>query len=189
MAKRYVEGAGGTIGVESAEGKGSTFFFSIPFPLMHCDPSVNRKPSQSFSDSNLALLENVELSNSLPSSGVTHDTTANGMLNTGREEPRAGNNGITQKVTDVAKLDSGSFQRKVLLVEDTRINRVSTNLSFLFFLPVLSLLIGDCRELAHMLAVDQVFLFSGSAARGANSLQFNCEAILFCLLVVIMLLR
>ncbi|CAM6051882.1 unnamed protein product, partial [Sphagnum compactum] len=106
------------------EGKGSTFFFSIPFPLMHCDPSINHKPSQSFSDSNLALLEKVELSNSLPSSGVTHDTTANGMLNTGREEPRAGNNGITQKVTDIAKLDGGSFQRKVLLVEDTCINRI-----------------------------------------------------------------
>jgi CheY-like chemotaxis protein len=124
MAKRYVEGAGGTIGVESAEGKGSTFFFSIPFPLMHCDPSINRKPSQSFSDSNLALLEKVELSNSLLSSGVTRETTANGMFNTGREEPRAGNNGITQKVTDIAKLDGGSFQRKVLLVEDTRINRI-----------------------------------------------------------------
>ncbi|CAK9208324.1 unnamed protein product [Sphagnum troendelagicum] len=46
------------------------------------------------------------------------------MLNTGREEPRAGNNGITQKVTDIAKLDGGSFQRKVLLVEDTCINRI-----------------------------------------------------------------
>ncbi|CAM6056960.1 unnamed protein product [Sphagnum tenellum] len=124
MAKRYVEGAGGTIGVESAEGKGSTLFFCIPFPLMHCDPSLNHKPSQSFSDSSLALLEKVELSNSLPSSGVTHDTTANGMLNTGREEPRAGNNGITQEVTDIAKLDDGSFQRKVLLVEDTCIIRI-----------------------------------------------------------------
>jgi len=189
MAKRYVEGAGGTIGVEFAEGKGSTLFFSIPFPLMNCDPSINHKPSQSFSDSSLALSEKVELSNSLPSSGVTHDTTANGMLNTGREEPRAGNNGITQKVTDIAKLDGGSFQRKVLLVEDTCINRVSTNLLSLLFLPVFSLLIGDCRVLAHILAVAHIFLLSGPAARGANSLQFNCEAILFCLLVVLMLLR
>jgi hypothetical protein len=134
-------------------------------------------------------LEKIELSNSLPSSGVTHETTANGMLNTGREEPRAGNNGITQKVTDIAKLDGGNFQRNVLLVEDTRINRVSTNLVSFFFLPVFSLLIGDCRVLAHILAIAHIFLFSGSAARGANSLQFNCEGVLFCLLVVLMLLR
>ncbi|CAK9208323.1 unnamed protein product [Sphagnum troendelagicum] len=34
MAKRYVEGAGGTIGVESAEGKGSTL--SSPYLSLSC---------------------------------------------------------------------------------------------------------------------------------------------------------
>jgi hypothetical protein len=34
MAKRYVEQVGGNIGVESTVGKGSMFFFSIPFPLV-----------------------------------------------------------------------------------------------------------------------------------------------------------
>jgi signal transduction histidine kinase len=46
MAKRYVEGVGGTIGVESTEGEGSTFFISVPFPLVPFDPSIDCAHSQ-----------------------------------------------------------------------------------------------------------------------------------------------
>jgi signal transduction histidine kinase len=46
MAKRYVEGVGGTIGVESTEGEGSTFFLSVPFPLVPFDPSIDCAHSQ-----------------------------------------------------------------------------------------------------------------------------------------------
>ncbi|CAM6020284.1 unnamed protein product [Sphagnum balticum] len=121
MAKRYVEAVGGTIGVESTEGEGSTFFFSVPFPLVPFDPSIHCAHSQLYSESSLALLENAELSSSLSSSAVTQEPTTNWQLSIGRENPNTRNK---EKVIDVVTVDSANFQRKVLLVEDTRINRI-----------------------------------------------------------------
>ncbi len=135
MAKRYIEGVGGTIGVESTEGEGSTFFFSVPFPLVPFDPSIDRAHSQLYSESSLALLEKAELSSSLSSSAVTQEPTTDWQLSIGRENPNTRNK---EMGIDVVTVDSANFQRKVLLVEDTRINRVSKFFYLFVFLPVLS---------------------------------------------------
>lgn len=70
MAKRFVERAGGSIGVESEEGSGSTFFFSIPFPLVRVDVS-NERDQQSKADLGPAVLQKSEVTQSKDSSGVT----------------------------------------------------------------------------------------------------------------------
>ena len=147
MAKKFVERAGGSIGVESEEGNGSTFFFSIPFPLVPVD--VNNEREQVKSDGGGAVLQKSEVTQSTSSSGVTveHESF---MLSRRRsnmkEEPKSATK-VKPVETPDAKSDSGDvkkgradgyiqkdkqdpradgYQRKVLLVEDTRINRVSS---------------------------------------------------------------
>jgi hypothetical protein len=148
MAKRFVERAGGSIGVESKEGSGSTFFFSIPFPLVPVDLSNERE--QLKSDVGGAVLQKSEVTQSTSSSGVTvvHEsitlTRRRASMKEGPkplakvksvEVPDAKSDnsdvskgradGYMKKVTDKQDNRAVGCQRKVLLVEDTRINRVS----------------------------------------------------------------
>ncbi|XP_024368117.1 uncharacterized protein [Physcomitrium patens] len=138
MAKRFVERAGGSIGVESEEGSGSTFFFSIPFPLVPVTVSHDRELVKS--DGGAALLQKSEVTQSMDSSGVTvvHEsiTLSRRRSNLQNQEDLkpAVKKKLATEVPDVnrdipdgctkhSKHDEGC-QRKVLLVEDTRINRI-----------------------------------------------------------------
>ncbi|KAG0569370.1 hypothetical protein KC19_6G085800 [Ceratodon purpureus] len=152
MAKRFVEQAGGSIGVESEEGSGSTFFFSIPFPLVPVDPNNERE--QVKSDGTNAVIQKSEVTQSTSSSGVTvvHESiTLTRRRESMKEEAKPfvkvkavdildGKSEICGvkkgKLDGVLKIDSvkndnskqekraSGSQRKVLLVEDTRINRI-----------------------------------------------------------------
>lgn len=139
MAKRFVERAGGSIGVESEEGSGSTFFFSIPFPLVPVTVSHDRELVKS--DGGAALLQKSEVTQSMDSSGVTvvHESITlsrrrSNLQNQEDLKPAVKkklatevpdlNRDIPDGCTKHSKHDEGC-QRKVLLVEDTRINRVS----------------------------------------------------------------
>lgn len=128
MAKRFVERAGGSIGVESEEGRGSTFFFSIPFPLIPIDVENEREGSKA--DSGLPVLQKSEVIQSMSSSGVTvmHEsiTLSRRRSSTGvKEDSKPAAKVQSTKNADGAKDCAAMRQRKVLLVEDTRINRVS----------------------------------------------------------------
>lgn len=168
MAKRFVERAGGSIGVESEEGSGSTFFFSIPFPLAPVEECNERE--QAKADAGGAVLQKSEVTQSTSSSGVTvvHESItltrrrasmkeesvpsakakkaevpdgrgdsgevarggADGYVSkeTGRQGSMKKDGGIQVSTrTESGKQESraGGRERKVLLVEDTRINRVS----------------------------------------------------------------
>ncbi|KAG0613163.1 hypothetical protein M758_6G081500 [Ceratodon purpureus] len=158
MAKRFVERVGGSIGVESEEGSGSTFFFSIPFPLAPVDVSNERE--QVKLDGGGAVLQKSEVTQSTSSSGVTvvHESiTFTRRRESMKEEPKPLTkekslvkeksldipdvkydfSDVTKgkpdlyKAKDSDKHDSSKqekraagSQRKVLLVEDTRINRI-----------------------------------------------------------------
>lgn len=151
MAKRFVERCGGSIGVDSVEGTGSTFFFSIPFPIVEIDVGSDREALKTDSGA-AALLEKSEVAQSTSSSGVTvvHEsiTPSRRRSSMGKGEdlktPPKGRaakvtdvkgedlktvpKGRAAKTPDVAHEDPAGFRRKVLLVEDTRINRVSYSL-------------------------------------------------------------
>jgi len=135
MAKRFVERAGGSIGVESEEGSGSTFFFSIPFPLVRVDVN-NERDQQSKADLGPAVLQKSEVTQSKNSSGVTvvHESITLSRMRSNmdsqpvtKSKPADVNTEPPQpdgfsKNTNVDGVDG--TQRKVLLVEDTRINRI-----------------------------------------------------------------
>lgn len=146
MAKRFVERAGGSIGVESEEGSGSTFFFSIPFPLVRVDVS-NEREQQNKSET-AAVLQKSEVTQSKNSSGVTvvHESiTLSRRRSNLKEDPLPATKiKLASTLSDVnSETQSDGFskstkhdvvegaQRKVLLVEDTRINRVSNTNCFL----------------------------------------------------------
>ncbi len=116
MAKHYVERVGGNIGVESSVGEGSTFFFSIPFPLVPRDD--NNKTE--------VLLSNSEASESTRNDfSVPRKTTARRRKSMEQEGTFVQTIAATKPGESKSKQkDSGHRQRKVLLVEDTRINRV-----------------------------------------------------------------
>lgn len=133
MAKRFVERAGGNIGVESEEGSGSNFFFSIPFPLVRVD--VGNERDQSKSDLGGAVLQKSEVIQSKNSSGVTvvHESiTLSRRRSNMKEEAKFATKVEPAMASDVkngftkdTKYDGvDESQRKVLLVEDTRINRI-----------------------------------------------------------------
>jgi len=151
MAKRFVERAGGSIGVESEEGSGSNFFFSIPFPLVRVDVSNERE--QSKSDLGAAVLRKSEVTQSKSSSGVTvvHESITLSRRRSNmkedskpaaKAEPAMASGVNNDGCTKGAKHDGvEGIQRKVLLVEDTRINRVSnTNCLLIFAVKELPLL-------------------------------------------------
>jgi hypothetical protein len=132
MAKHYVERVGGNIGVESSVGKGSTFFFSIPFPLVPRDD--NNKTE--------VLLLNSEASESTRNDfPVPQKTTARRRKSMEQEGTFVQNIAATKPAENKQK-DSGHRQRKVLLVEDTRINRVG--FFSLVSYPIDSTICGCC---------------------------------------------
>ncbi|XP_024386790.1 uncharacterized protein [Physcomitrium patens] len=138
MAKRFVERAGGSIGVESEEGSGSTFFFSIPFPLVPVDVSNERE--QGKLDGGAPVLQKSEVTQSMDSSGMTvvHEsiTLSRRRSNHTKDVKPAVEKKPATKVPDVNSDVPGSCtknskhdgadrcRRKVLLVEDTLINRI-----------------------------------------------------------------
>lgn len=129
MAKRFVERAGGSIGVESEEGSGSTFFFSIPFPLVPINVENEREASKA--DSGAPVLQKSEVIQSTSSSGVTvmHEsiTLSRRRSSIGvKEESKPAAKVQCTKNADGMKDCAAMRERTVLLVEDTRINRVSS---------------------------------------------------------------
>jgi CheY-like chemotaxis protein len=140
MAKRFVERAGGSIGVESEEGSGSTFFFSLPFPLVAVDVSNERE--QVKSDGGAPVLQKSEVTQSMDSSGVTvvHESiTLSRRRSNLKEDLKPAvktkmsnkvpdenvNNDVSDSCAKKSKHDGlDGSQRKILLVEDTRINRI-----------------------------------------------------------------
>ncbi len=114
MAKHYVERVGGNIGVESSVGEGSTFFFSIPFPLVPRDD--NNKTE--------VLLSNSEASESTGNDFPAPQKTIARRRKSMEQEGTFVQNRAATKPAESKQKDSGHRQRKVLLVEDTRINRV-----------------------------------------------------------------
>lgn len=147
MAKRFVERAGGSIGVESEEGSGSTFFFSIPFPLVSVD--VNNEQDQSKSDTGAAVLQKSEVTQSKNSSGVTvvHESITLSRRRSNLKEDLKPVSKVKPAMAATVNNDSPDgfakntkhdgfegAQRRVLLVEDTRINRVSITICLLTML-------------------------------------------------------
>jgi CheY-like chemotaxis protein len=127
MAKRFVERAGGSIGVESMEGSGSTFFFSIPFPLVPVDLDSERE--QPKVDPVAALLQKSEVTQSTSSSGVTvvHEsiTVSRRRSNmSSKEDLKLSVKTQPMQIPEDTHEETDVIQRKVLLVEDTRINRI-----------------------------------------------------------------
>jgi hypothetical protein len=114
MAKHYVERVGGNIGVESSVGEGSTFFFSIPFPLVPRDD--NNKTE--------VLLSNSEAAESTRNDFSVPQKTVARRRKSMEQEGTFVQNIAATKPAESKQKDSGRRQRKVLLVEDTRINRV-----------------------------------------------------------------
>ncbi|XP_024371609.1 uncharacterized protein [Physcomitrium patens] len=140
MAKRFVERAGGNIGVESEEGSGSTFFFSLPFPLVAVDVSNERE--QVKSDGGAPVLQKSEVTQSMDSSGVTvvHESITLSRRRSNLKEDlkpavktkmtnKVPNENVNSDISDSCAKKSkhdglDGRQRKILLVEDTRINRI-----------------------------------------------------------------
>eukprot|EP00246_Nothoceros_aenigmaticus_P012302 TRINITY_DN3768_c0_g1_i1.p1 TRINITY_DN3768_c0_g1~~TRINITY_DN3768_c0_g1_i1.p1 ORF type:complete len:668 (-),score=115.23 TRINITY_DN3768_c0_g1_i1:1369-3213(-) len=120
MAKRFVEQVGGQIGVNSKEEEGSTFFFSIPFPLMPVSPALGHDVSA------------MGISCDICQTGFAPNLVAPKNFSIFEEEARFKENlkafkGRTSKSTSSSQLHgagNSNRKRKVLLVEDTAINRI-----------------------------------------------------------------
>ncbi|KAL2652372.1 hypothetical protein R1flu_020500 [Riccia fluitans] len=129
MARRFVEQVGGRIGVESEEGKGSTFHFSLPFPLVRRESSYNQEISASsgmstaqdtFQEQNtpiasLPMVYNEEEVQMQKVSNCTRTASCSKEKFFKNRSPRT---------ASISESYSSSFKRRVLLVEDTQINRI-----------------------------------------------------------------
>ncbi|KAL3677364.1 hypothetical protein R1sor_027312 [Riccia sorocarpa] len=129
MARRFVEQVGGHIGVESEEGKGSKFHFTLPFPLVKRESSQIQEISVSsgMSTTQGPNEEHSTLTASLPM--VCNDEeykmqrigNCTGTASCSKEKFFKSR---SPTAASISEADNSSFKRRVLLVEDTQINRI-----------------------------------------------------------------
>ncbi|BBN00501.1 protein MpHK-like [Marchantia polymorpha subsp. ruderalis] len=125
MARRFVEQVGGRIGVESEEGKGSTFHFCLPFPLVRREPNATQEVPAPCGVS------------PKDEQSTTSPVRPTACIDETFKEKSAGNctrssacskdkffRNRNAKTTTCSEPESSSFKRRVLLVEDTQINRI-----------------------------------------------------------------